>query len=220
MRKALMSAVLAFAATSAFAWEVSRDVNLQIARGRVQRVVVDIPAGEIHIRNGESNSIALDGEISRHFDTSNGRSRMQRILDDSEIEIAVEGEDAIIRRRFGKNARGWRARNLMAVDIRLDLPPDIDLDIETRFGEVTVEGTFRSVRAELSAGEIDFRAPRKTVGELNASCRVGEVHADLGDRIVTREGIFPGTTHWINNQGKGQVDLHVTAGTVRVRLTE
>src|SRR5258706_500091 len=95
----------------------------------------------------------------------------------------------------------------------IEVPSGADLDVETHFGEVHLEGTFGNVDVDMNAGEIHMTTPRASVRELAASCRVGEVHANLGDKIVDREGLFPGTTHFTNpNGGKGDVRLHVTAG--------
>lgn len=218
MRNSTLFAALALVATPALAdREVSRPVSVKVPRGNVQRVIIDIPAGEIRIRNGDANTLAVDGVISHHDGSS--RERSQKIVDDMDIEIVVNGDKAMIRRRIGPNARGWRARNFTAAELDLELPAGVDLDIGTKVGEVKIVGTFRNVAASLRAGEIDFRAPRDAVGELSASCRVGEVRADFVDRILNREGIFPGRTYFVNAQGKGRVNLHVTAGTVNVELT-
>ena len=56
--------------------------------------------------------------------------------------------------------------------------------------------------------------------ELHASARVGEVRAHLGNEVVTREGVLPGRTNFFNPSGSSIVNLHVTAGEVRVTLTQ
>jgi hypothetical protein len=59
------------------------------------------------------------------------------------------------------------------------------------------------------------------VKELTASCRIGEVHTHLGDRTIDREGVFPGTTHFVNpNGGRSVMNLHTTVGEVHVTLTQ
>ena len=80
-------------------------------------------------------------------------------------------------------------------------------------------GDFGDVAADLRAGEVKVRVPRARVRELNASCRVGEVRANVGTEIITKEGLFPGRTHYFNPKGKTHVNVHVTAGEVDVTLT-
>jgi hypothetical protein len=73
---------------------------------------------------------------------------------------------------------------------------------------------------DMRAGEIDVKVPKATVKELNASCRVGEVRTNLGHEVITREGVFPGRTKFVNAAGKSHVNVHVTAGEVDVTLTQ
>lgn len=220
MRRAALAISLALAATPALAdREVSRTVNITAPRGNVKRVIVDIPAGEIRVRNSDGNTLAVNGVISREYDGTRGRVNAQNVIDDVSVEVIVDGDEATIRRRLGKNARGWRGENFIEYDLRVDVPKGVDLEVGTRFGEVSIEGTFNNVEADLRAGELEFRAPRSAVGELSASCRVGEVRADFGDKLIDREGVFPGRTYFVNANGKGRVKLHVTAGEVKVKLT-
>jgi hypothetical protein len=186
----------------------------------LRRIVVDIPAGEFHIRNGANDAVALHGAVRRSYDGYRRREENQRVVDDITAEVVTKGDQVVIRRRFGPNATGWSARNRSEFDVTIEVPSGVDLDVETHFGEVHLEGAFGNVDVDMNAGEIHMTTPRANVRELAASCRVGEVHANLGDKIVDREGLFPGTTHFSNpNGGKGDVRLHVTAGEVHVTLT-
>ncbi len=219
MRNAALLLSLTLLATPALAdHEVSRAVFVKAPRGNVQRVVIDIPAGEFRIRNSADNSIAVDGVITHNYDGRRSREHAEALLDDTAVEIIVNGDEATIRRRLGPKADGWRG-DFTTFDLRVEVPDGVDLAIGTHFGELRIDGTFGNVEADLRAGEIHFRTPRNSVGQLSASCRVGEVHADLGDRILDREGVFPGRTYFVNANGKGRVKLHVTAGEVHVKLT-
>jgi hypothetical protein len=105
------------------------------------------------------------------------------------------------------------------MDLRIDLPPGIDVKFETSAGEVDIAGSFGDIDVDLGAGEIDVRVPRAAVRELKASCRIGEVRTNLGTEIVTKEGILPGRTSFFNASGKTHVHLHTTVGEVDVTLT-
>lgn len=186
----------------------------------VKRVVIDIPAGEFRIRNSAGSVLGLHGAVRREYDGYNRREQNQSIVDDISPEVVINGDQAVVRRRFGPNAKGWSARNHSAFDVTIEVPADVDLDVETRFGEVHLDGAFGNVDIDMSAGEIHMTTPRANVRELAASCRVGEVHTNTGDRIIENEGLFPHTARFTNpNGGKGAVKLHVTAGEVHVKLT-
>ena len=85
---------------------------------------------------------------------------------------------------------------------------------------MTLEGDFGNVNADLRAGEIHLRTPRASVHELNASVRVGEVHTDFGEDREDHEGILPGTTHFINANGRSRINVHTTFGELHVTLTK
>ncbi|MFP5247362.1 MAG: hypothetical protein ACLGH0_11765 [Thermoanaerobaculia bacterium] len=219
MRLTLALAASLLAASTAAAADVEHAFQTTAARGRVQRVLIDIPTGSFTIRNGNATRIALSGIASRDYDGSKERAWAQKVVNDTSVEIVIDGAEAVVRRKFGRNAQSFRAQKFTGLDLRIDLPPGIDVTFDTTAGEVDMIGTYGDINIDMRAGEIDLRIPRKSVRELNASCRVGEVRTNLGTQIVTREGLFPGKTHFFNADGKTHVNVHVTAGEVDVALT-
>lgn len=223
MRKLLAIVVLSLAscvlAPAVFAEDVEHRFQSSVARGAVQRVLIDIPFGSFTIRNGGATTLALSGVTSRDYDGQRERTWAQKVVNDTSVEIYVNGAEAVVRRKFGKNASGWRAQKFTGLDLRLELPAGVDVEFDTSAGEVDMAGDFGDVRIDLRAGEVDLRIPRSRVRELNASCRIGEVNTNLGTEIVSREGILPGRTHYFNATGKTHVNVHVTAGEVDVTLT-
>ena len=218
MRSTLVLALLLTSPTL-LADGVKHPFDTSVARGKVQRVIINIPAGDITIRNGAADRLAVSGVVSRDPDSSRSRPREQRIVDDTSVEISINGDEANIWRKFGPEAKGWRAEMFTNVDVDIELPPGVDVDVKTRFGDVKIDGSFGSLDVDLTAGEVDVRLPRSDVRELRASCRVGEVRTNVGGEITTREGLFPGETRYQNPSGKAFVSVHTTFGEVRVRLT-
>ena len=221
MRKLLIAAALFAAASPALAEEdVEHRFQSTVPRGQVQRVLIDIPFGSFTIRNGANDRIGVSGVTSRDYDGQRERKWAQKVVDDTTVEVYVNGTEAVVRRKFGKNASSWRAQKFTGVDLRLELPAGVDVEFDTSAGEVDLSGDFGDVSIDLRAGEVDVRVPRSRVRELNASARIGEVRTNLGTEIVTREGVLPGRTHYFNAQGKTHVNVHVTAGEVDVTLTQ
>jgi len=215
----ILATSLLFAATSAAAKDATHEFQTAVPRGAVQRVVIAISAGSFTIRNGASDRLALSGIASRDYDGSKEARWAQKVVDDTSVEFVINGAEAIVRRKFGKNAQSFRARKFTGIDLRIELPPGMDVDFDTAAGEIDMAGHFGDIDVDLRAGEVDIRIPRARVRELNASCRVGEVRTHLGNEVVTREGIFPGKTHFFNAAGTAHVNVHVTAGEVDVTLT-
>jgi hypothetical protein len=220
MRRAFILTTFLAIASSAAARDATHEFQTAVSRGTVQRVVIAISAGKFTIRNGAADRLALSGVASRDYDGPKEALWAQKVVNDTSVEFVVNGAEAIVRRKFGKNAQSFRAQKFTGIDLRLDLPPGMDVDFDTAAGEIDMAGNFGDIDVDLRAGEVDIRTPRSRVRELNASCRVGEVRTHLGNEIVTREGLFPGKTHFFNAAGTAHVNVHVTAGEVDVILTQ
>ncbi|HEX6178248.1 MAG TPA: hypothetical protein VF057_07805 [Thermoanaerobaculia bacterium] len=220
MRASLSLAALVVLAASARAESVvqHRFEAATAPSATVRRVIVDIPSGEIVIRNAQTNRIAVSGTVSREPDSERSRDKEQRIVNDTGVEIVVRRDEAVIRRKFGPNARSWRAQSFSDYDVVVELPKGLNVDVKTTTGDVLIEGSFGDIDVDLRAGEVDVRLPRADVRELRASCRIGEVRTNIGNEIVEREGVFPGQTRYLNPQGKYFVNVHTTVGEVRVEL--
>jgi len=223
MRKPLFfSLALLLAAGAALANdEVSHPFSSAVmTRGRVHRVVIDIPAGEVRVRNGAGDRIAVSGTAERHFDGHKSRSKEQQIVDDISAEVVVNGDEAIVRRRFGPNAQSWSARSFHStVDMTVELPIGVDVEIDTRYGAVNIDGAFGSIDTDLRAGEVHVRTPRANVRDLTASVSIGEVHTYFGDRYIENEGVFPRVARFHNANGRSAVNVRSTFGEVHVTLT-
>ena len=220
MRVSLRFAALFLVSASAYADAVvqHRFEAATAPPATVRRVVVDIPSGDIVIRNSAANRIAVAGTVSREPDSDRNREKEQRIVNDTGVEIIVRRDEAVIRRRFGPNAQSWRAQSFSDYDVVIELPKGLNVDVKTSTGDVLIDGSFGDIDVDLRAGEIDVRLPRADVRELRASCRIGEVRTNIGNEIVEREGLFPGQTRYLNPQGKSFVHVHTTVGEVRVEL--
>jgi hypothetical protein len=190
----------------------------EVPRGSLRRVVVDIPAGDITIRNGSADRLVVSGTVSREPDSDRSRKKEQRIVNHTAVEIVVRNDEAVVQRKFGPDANTWRAKAFSDYDVTLEVPPGLNLDIKTEAGEVRVDGSFGDIEIDMTAGEVDLRLPRKDVRELRASCRAGEVRTNIGNEIIEKEGLFPGRTRYINPDGRSFVNVHVTFGEVDVML--
>jgi len=217
MRRLLLTAAL-LTATAALAGDAEHAFQSAVPLAGVKRVVIDIPTGSFTIRNGSPAQLALSGIASRDSDGAKEKAWAQKVVNDTSVEFYVNGAEAIVRRKFGKNADSWRAQKFTGLDLRLDLPAGIDVQFETSAGEIDMAGDFGDIDVDLRAGEVNVRIPRATVRDLHASCRIGEVRTNLGKEIVTREGILPGKTTYFNSAGKTHVNVHVTIGEVDVTL--
>ena len=218
MRYALALALSLAATTASAALKVQHQFQSTVGRAAVRRVIVDVPAADLTIRNGAADQLAISGTVTREPDSERSRAGEQAIVDATSVEIYVSKEEAVLRRRFGAEAQSWRASNFSNYKLTLDLPPDVDLDILTTTGAISLDGSVGNLNIDLRAGEVTLRVPKTVVKELNASARVGEVRTRIGDEIIERQGVLPGKARYSNPNGKSVLNVHVTAGDVNVQL--
>lgn len=200
--------------------EVRHEFQQSISAAGIHRVVIEIPAGDVTVRNGGAGALVVRGHASRQFDGTDPKAKNQKIVDDASAEFYVSNEQAVVRRRFGPNARGWRADHFTDYHVTIEVPSGTSLEFATKYGDVEIDGTFGDVMVNLRAGDVTVRTPRANVRELSASCRVGDVTTNLGHETISRSGVFPGTTRWEQESGSSRLNLHVTAGDIDVKLTQ
>ncbi len=206
----LAVAALLVAGAALASEEVSHSFAVTAARGHVRRVVIDIPAGEFRIRNGAADRIGY-----------RRRAKEQQIADDISAEVVIKGDEAIVRRHFGPNAQSWSAKSYhSAVELTVEIPPGVDVEMSTRYGSVDIDGAFGDIDTDLRAGEVHVRTPRANVRDLTASVSIGEVHTYFGDRYIENEGVFPHSARYHNAGGRSDVSVHTTFGEVHVTLTQ
>jgi hypothetical protein len=216
----LTAATLLVAGAALANEEVTHSFATTAARGHVRRVVIDIPTGEVRIRNGAADRIAVHGTSLRHFEGYRRREREQQIADDISAEVVVSGDEAIVRRHFGPNAQSWSAKSHhSAVEITVEIPPGLDVEMSTRYGSVDIDGAFGNIDTDLRAGEVHVRTPRANVRDLTASVSIGEVHTYFGSHYIENEGVFPHSARFHNEGGKADLNIHSTFGEVHVTLT-
>ena len=197
--------------------DVRHRLRASIPASAVRRVVIDIPAGDVTLRNVNNGTINVTGEVRRSYDGYRQREKQQAMVDDINVAVKVRGDEAVVERTFGPGAGSWTARSFHTdFRITVEVPRGLDVQIGTRYGDVSLDGDFGDIYVDLHAGEINLRTPRSAVRDIDASVRVGEVQADLGDQRVSNEGFFPRAVSYHNASGRSRVSLHTTAGEVHV----
>jgi len=220
MRNTILISAFLLAASPALAnHEVRHQFQQGVSSAGIHRVVIEIPAGDVTVRNGEAGLVVVKGYAKREYDGTDPKEKNQKLVDDVSAEIFTNHEEAVVRRRFGPNARGWRASHLTDFHITIEVPPGTSLELGTKYGDVDIDGVFGDVFVDMRAGDLSVRTPRANVRELSASCRIGDVTTNLGHEIISRSGLFPGMTRWEKSDGTSRLNLHVTFGDVEVKLT-
>lgn len=219
IRLMLSCAVLLLLAGRAIADpKVSRDFRVEAAAGSVERVIVEIGVSELEIRNGPAGSIVAHGMVKREYKSSEDIKEARAILDQSDVEIEIDGSRAIIRRKLGRDADGWRVRNQTQFTVIVEIPVAVDVEVQQKVGEITVDGSFGNIDIDLGVGEVRIRTPKNNVREVSARARIGENRTHTGDRIITREGVLAGRTEFFNDGGTSRLHVAVGVGEIDIEL--
>jgi hypothetical protein len=215
---AFCSVILAATAAQA-SREVVHDLRVVQPRGGILRLVVVVPVAEVSVVNGTEDSVEVTGVAKREYDDAGEIRDAQKIVDDASISIDITGSRAIVRQKLGPLAGSWRNRRNISLALTVRIPKGMHLEVQQKGGDVTIDGEFGDIDVQLRVGNVKITTPKKNVKELSAGTKVGEVSTDIGDRVITREGVLPGTTQFFNDGGASTLHVRVRVGNVDIKLT-
>src|SRR5947209_6543766 len=99
MRQTLLAIAFILITAPALAnHEVTHTFQQRLPAEGVHRLVIEIPAGDVTVRNGESHFLVIKGEAKREYDGTDRMEKNQKIADDVSAEFTINHEEAIVRR--------------------------------------------------------------------------------------------------------------------------
>lgn len=104
--------------------------------------------------------------------------------------------------------------------LQLTVPEGMPIELDQRFGEVEMTGVFGDTTIEMKAGEVRINTPRRAIKELSARAHIGEVSTNLGRKVITKEGIFAGSTEYFNERGHSSLVVNLAVGEINIVLTD
>lgn len=224
MRQSIRAAVavilFAAAVSAAEPQRAVRNIDFTASIPGALRLQMDMPADQLVIENGPPGVIEVSGTVERAWRRAKDRARAEEIVADAGVRVQMKGSRAVISRNFGPKAKGRSAQGSKTeFRLKLRVPPGMNIQIDQTSGDITVAGIFGDIDVRLNAGEVKVKVPKRSVRELLADVKVGELTTNLGDRIVQKEGIMAGKMHFFNEGTGGVVKVGVLAGDVQIDLT-
>ncbi|MGA7615012.1 MAG: hypothetical protein WBX15_07515 [Thermoanaerobaculia bacterium] len=186
----------------------------------VLRISIEIPVAEIEIVNGDAATISVSGTASREVHDEGDRVRLQEIVDDTAVRINRRGSRMTIVPAHGPAASSrWARNNRTELTVRITIPRHVNLEVHQKVGDLSVSGEYANMDLNLRVGNVTVTAPRQQIREVNAGARVGKTITNIGDRIVTKEGLFAGRMQFFNEGGKATLRVTVEVGEIRLDLS-
>lgn len=209
-------------ASSAVAAErkVSHPFSSTFSAANLKRVVIEVPVGEVTVKAGAGSDIRIEGTATRDADNEKEARAAQPIVNNSSVVLKSRGRVGYVEPLYRGDAAGWMTRRKTQFRVTVTVPHGFPVDIDQEVGEVSVLGTTGDLNVRLGVGEVRLTMPKSSVRELTANATIGEVKTNFPDRTITKEGFFAGTTHYVNEGGRSNVNLRVRVGEMRIDLTD
>jgi hypothetical protein len=187
-----LSVVPFAAASDHYDYEESHsDVRDFVAGGTLH---VRLSVGDLRIVRGDSSKIQL------HYTV---KSRRESRLKDARVDFEIRGNQANL--EFHSPSGGNTQ-----FDVELEVPPNTNLDLHEKVGDMTVEDIEGDKDLELSVGDIRVDAAHSGYRVVNASTSIGDVN---GDGYGETRG-FLGKTLKYHGDGKYELRAHVSVGDI------
>jgi hypothetical protein len=181
------------AAANDWKFEDTRNDVREFAPGGTLRVHLGV--GDLHITHGDANKVRL------HYTVKSSR---ERDLKDANVDFDVHGKDADLEFHApGSNTQ---------IDVELEVPPQTNLDVHDKVGDITIEGVEGDKEVELNVGDIRVRADQNGYRLVRASTNIGDVN---GSAYGEADG-WLGKTLRYHGDGKYELRAHVLVGDINL----
>ena len=202
-----MPALLVLAlGTPAFASEkftASKDFDAGDATG----VRVRFPAGSLQIARSPDRRVHATMTARCKWGDCSDRVEKMRLVSDQHgdrLDIKLEGLN---------HHSSW-----LEVTLRLEIPRELDVDVDMGAGDLDVRGTEQDVNVELGAGDIDIRVPEQAVRSVVLDVGVGDATMRASRGRVRPSGWLGKHLDWDEGEGAARVRVHLGVGDASVML--
>lgn len=194
--------------------QIKRPLNRTFTAAAGSTVSVRISGGPITVETGSGRSVQLT--LEQNFENVSNDADADRALAEYDVTAAQEGNIVRVEVRRQREG-GWRYRRgdpRVNFAARLTVPADVQLDVHTSGGPITVRGDRTAhVKADTSGGAITVDGGRANFdldtsgGPIRVGRVLGNVVADTSGGSITVDYVGPTAT---------EVSLDTSGGTIRV----
>ena len=184
----------------------------QLPVTNVERVLVDVPVGEVNVEgwNGQQVDLEVTLECDEHGGACEDLAQRVKVVYSQE-------EDQLTLR-----LKEWpKSRNKgLEAHVRVRVPRDLPLKAHLGVGELSIEAMEGNVDADLGVGELNVTLPAAAVGSVNADTGIGEANLTAGGRHYESAGLVAREIRWSKGTGKARVEADCGVGEINVQLSK
>lgn len=192
--------------------EVVRRFDKQFPINGADRVVVDVPVGEVVIEASDDRQVHLQMSLECDGDHNDCASLANRV----KLVYSRTDGDLVLRVKEWPKTRN---RGLEA-HVRVLMPRDLPLQAELGVGELRIEGLASNVRADLGVGELSITLPASAVHSVSADTGIGEANLTAAGRHYESAGLVSREIRWNKGTGKARIEADCGVGEISIRLKE
>lgn len=185
------------------------DQDLDTAGARSVGFHADV--GELHVVATSGSSVRARIELlcERENDT-----RCRGAAQDVKLRIRHRGD------RLQLAVDDWPKlpNKRITLRARIEVPRDLDLEIDMGVGEITVRGMERDVEVDVGVGEVSIEMAEAAVREVHLDTGVGEVEMQVGGRTIDGTGFVSSHLTWRHGPGSARVEVDAGVGEIAVIL--
>ena len=148
---------------------VVRRFDKQLPMESAERVVVDVPVGEVVVEGRDERQVHLEVRLECDEDDDGCADLAQRV----KVTYSHDGGDLTVRLKEWPKSRN---RGLEA-HVHVKVPRDLPLSAELGVGELRITSMASDVDADLGVGELNITMPAAAVASVRAD--TGVVEASL-----------------------------------------
>ena len=161
---------------------------------------VHMKVGDLHIKRGGADKIRIEYTV---------KSRHESNVKESHVDFDVRGNDATIEFQAPST-------NNTQFDVELEVPPNTNLDVHSKVGDVSIEAIEGDKEIELGVGDIRVAKGPSDYRLVKASAGIGDVNGDvIGNEHAEVSG-WLGKTLKYHGEGKYELRAHVGVGDINL----
>jgi hypothetical protein len=191
---------------------VVRRFDKQLPLDGADRIVVDVPVGEVVIEGWDERQVHLEVTLECDEDEGSCADLAKRV----KVTYSREGGDLTVRLKEWPKSRN---RGLEA-HVRVRVPRDLPLDAELGVGELRITSMASDIDADLGVGELNITMPAAAVASVSADTGVGEASLTAAGRHYESAGLVSREIRWSKGAGKARIEADLGVGEIDINLTK
>lgn len=178
----------------------------------LERVKVDFPVGELRLVGRDIHDVRARLQVRCKHGDWDDRCR-ERARD---IRLVTDTHDGT--RTFEiEGLGGWRTHGLQ-VRLEIEVPRDVDLNLEMGVGECRIEGLAGDLDASLGVGQMTLRLVQDAVRSVHLESGIGQASLDRPASEHSFAGFLGSRVRWSEGSGRAVVHAEVGVGEVDASL--